>query len=100
MAQAVEHRGILRDDREARTGAGRAAGHIHPVGAQARLAAPVLTLTLPATSDTNPVPETKPAPAIIDLPVEVEELLTPAASVPEKPARRIVVPDENRDFPL
>ena len=68
--------------------------------AQARLAAPVLTLTLPATSDTNPVPETKPAPAIIDLPVEVEELLTPAASVPEKPARRIVVPDENRDFPL
>ena len=67
--------------------------------AQARLAAPVLTLTLQA-ADANPVPEPRPVAAIIDLPAEVEELLTPGGKAPEKPARKIVVPDEDRDFPL
>jgi membrane protein len=66
--------------------------------AQARLAAPALSL--PAVTTANPAAEAKPAAAIIDLPPEVEELLTPAPPVPEQPARRIVVPDEDRDFPL
>jgi len=68
--------------------------------AQVRLAAPILTLALPATEATNPAPEAKSAGMVIDLPAEVEEFLTPTASVPEKPVRKIVVPEEDRDFPL
>lgn len=69
--------------------------------AHARLAAPALALTLPASEITQPATEGRPVPGIIiDLPAEVEELLTPVATAPEKPARKIVVPDENRDFPL
>jgi len=68
--------------------------------AHARLAAPVLTLTLPVTNNANPVPEASCSTAIIDLPAEVEELMKPVEKVPEKPVRRIVVPDEDRDFPL
>ena len=68
--------------------------------AQARLAAPVLTLALPAAQATNPAPQAKPTPVIIDLPAEMEDLLTPAVKVPVQPVRKIVVPDEDRDFPL
>ena len=74
--------------------------------AQARLAAPVAKLALPPAEAAAPAPAARPAPAampaaaIIDLPAEVETLLTPAAKPPGRPVRKIVVPEENRDFPL
>ena len=77
--------------------------------AQASLAAPAMVLALPVAATASPVPEPVQAEAVtIDLPAikkespaMVEKVPEEASKpIPEKPARKVVVPEENRDFPL